>query len=222
VRSHDRGAALLVVLMCMTLLMGLGGGLVLLTATESRIAATFTGGVEGLYAAEAAIHRVLSDLAVQPDPNAILMGAVRSSFVDGDPSGVRTLPGGDALDLAPATNIERCGQPAPCSDAEIAEATAERPYGSNNPHWQLYAFAPIYQLLPGTEMPSRFYAVAWIGDDPFEEDDLPLSDGGSNQPGHGLLAVRARAYGPRGVRRTIEVVVATGANGPRILAWREL
>ena len=42
-------------------------------------------------------------------------------------------------------------------------------------------------------------------------------------PGAGVLALQAHAYGRGGVRRVVEVTVGrTPANGVRILSWREL
>ena len=132
--------ALLAVLMATTLLMALGAGLALLTATEARIAAHFAAGFEALYAADAAIERVLAELAVTADWDAVASGSARSSFVDGEPAGTRPLADGSELDLA-------------------AAGTA----GTGGP-WRLYAHAPISQLLPAGRIRSRVYVVVWVAE----------------------------------------------------------
>lgn len=224
--GEERGAALLLVLMCTTLLMALGGGLVLLTTTEARIASNFKAGMEALYAAEAGVERVLPDLIAASDWDAILDGTARSGFVDGPPSGTRVLADGSTLDLSAATSLERCGQSGSCTDAELDATTVERPYGANNPRWQLFAYGAIRDLLLDGALQSDMsdmYVVVWVADDPFEDDGEPLRDGGrATSRGHGIVSIRARAYGSYGARRGIEVTVARGVVRPRVLSWREL
>ena len=112
----DRGMALVLVLLCAMLFLALGGALVTVVSSEATISATFRESAVALSAADAAIVRVLPDLAAALDLNAILSGAVTSSFVDGPPLSPRRLPDGMSLDLAAATNVERCGQIAKRSD----------------------------------------------------------------------------------------------------------
>ena len=76
------------------LLTALGLGLVMTTMTETMITANYRDGGEAMYAADAGVERVMQDLLTVPDWNRILHGAVQSSFVDGAPSGTRTLPDG--------------------------------------------------------------------------------------------------------------------------------
>jgi hypothetical protein len=94
---------------------------------------------------------------------------------------------------------------------------------------------------------SPFYAVVMVGDDPSETDNNPLVDGsalcaagqtsGCN-PGTGVLALRAEAFGPFGAHKIIEATVSrtvraisgdaqgynsgSGQPGVRILSWREM
>jgi hypothetical protein len=94
-------------------------------------------------------------------------------------------------------------------------------------------------LLPPGSQPSLFYVVAWVADDPSEEDGDPTRDGGASIPpatgdrrlaGAGILLVRAEAFGPSGARRALEATVARGqpvdASTPpsraSIVVWREL
>jgi hypothetical protein len=219
----QRGAALIVVLMALTLLLGLGGGLAMLTTTEADLAVHFGHGLEALYAAEAGLERAMLDLRLAPDWSAALDGSARSTFAVGAPSGPRPLPAGGTLDLTAATNLELCGRTSVCSEAEMDATTAERPDGVNNPRWRPYAFGPIRDLLPAGRIRSRLYVVVWVGDDPWEIDGAPLVDGQpAVSPGHGVVRLRARAYGARGARRGIEVVVARISAGVRVVSWREL
>src|SRR6185295_18650030 len=93
VRQED-GIALVVSLMAMMLLMALGMALLMTTTTETRIAANYAGGAEALYAADAAIERVMDDILTVPDWNDILAGGRRSAFIDGPAAGTRRLPDG--------------------------------------------------------------------------------------------------------------------------------
>jgi hypothetical protein len=195
----EQGVALVIALLSMLLLTALGMALTLTTSTEGRIA----------YNYRAAVERVMQDVLTVPDWNRIVDGTVTSAFIDG-PIGERTLPGGAKLDLVQATAMVRCGKTS-CSDAAMDAFTDERPWGVNNPRWQLYAYGPISEMLPTDTINSNVYAIVWIADDPSENDGKPLTDGdtsGGPNPGKGVLSMLAHAYGPNGVRRVIEVTVA--------------
>src|SRR5438477_4394470 len=117
--NNDRGAALIVALMAMLLLSALGLALVLSTTTESTITGNFRYGQEALYAADSGVERVMDDLLTVPDWNKILDGTIRSAFIDGAPSGTRTMGDGTTIDLTQATNMANCGHVATCSVAEM-------------------------------------------------------------------------------------------------------
>jgi hypothetical protein len=205
----EGGVALILSLLCMLLLTALGMALSLTTMTEKRIASNYRDGVETIYAADASIERVMQDLLTVADWNKILDGSTTSSFVDGAP-GTRTLPDGSSFDLVQATAMVRCGKTS-CSDADMNTSTEERPWGTNNPRWQLYAYGPATDLIETATLNSHVYVVVWIGDDPAETDGLPLIDGdtgGGANPGKGVVSMLAYAYGPTGVRRVIEATVA--------------
>lgn len=211
----ERGVALITALMATTLLMALGMALMLTTMTEGRIAGNYRDGAEALYAADAAVERVVQDILTVPDWNTILDGSVTSAFIDGPPSGPRTLADGATIDLTQATNMLRCGKVTGCTDAEMNAVTADRPWGANNPRWQLYAHGPMDDLLPTGTINSPVYVIVWVADDPSENDDAPLRDGdptaaGKTPPnaGKGVIAMLAQAYGPGGVRRSVEVTLA--------------
>jgi Tfp pilus assembly protein PilX len=208
----EQGTALIIALLSMMLMMALGLALVLTTTTETRISANYREGSEALYAADAAIERVMQDLLTVPDWNTVIAdGGTTSAFIDGEP-GERTLPDGTTLDLDEATAMVRCGKIA-CTDGDISTSTDERPWGQNNPRWQLYAYGPMTDMLPTDTINSRMYVVVWVADDPAENDGQAQVDGGAavdggDNPGGGVLSLLAHAYGPDGVRRVVEVTVA--------------
>jgi hypothetical protein len=131
------------------------------------------------------------------------------------------------LDLTQQTNVVRCGKTVPCTDAEMDAVTDDRPWGPNNPRWQLFAYGPLNRLLPGNVIDSAIYVSVWVGDDSSENDNRPLEDGALNgNPGRGIIELLAYAYGRGGARRRVELTVmqtqANGQSGARILSWREV
>lgn len=205
---NERGSALVVALLSLLLLTGLGLALVLTTTSETLISGNYRDGQEALHAADAVAERVMQDLLTVPDWNDILTGETTSSFVDGPPGGTRTLPDGSTIDLAQVVNVATCGHPSSCSDAEIDAMTPDRPWATNNPRWQLYAYGPLSDLLTTNTIESPLYVIVMVGDDPSETDGDPLTDGNTSaNPGSGVLSMRAEAFGPRGVHRVVEVTV---------------
>ena len=228
--DDEHGVALVLCLMALLMLSVLGLALTITAMSETAIARNYRDGVEALYAADGAIERAIQELRVSPDWNSALAGLTTSNFMDGPSSGgVRDTVAG-SVDLTAATNLMRCGKPATCSEADVSERTDDRPWGANNPRWQLYASGPIAAMLPDAGA-SWMYVAVWIGDDPSDNDDDPLRDGGvppvgtapEENPGLGAVSLQAHAYGPGGVRRVVEVVLRRmAANGVRVLSWREV
>lgn len=148
-RQSDRGVALVVALMALLLLTAIGAALVLATSTEVLISSSFRGGVQALYAADAAVEWAAADVAaVVPDWPTLLGGSVRSPFVDGAPSGSRLLADGSVVDLS-----------------SVAAA---------NPAWRLYAYGALRDLLPISSRPSPFYVVVFVAPDPAGPERLKL------------------------------------------------
>ncbi len=211
--ADERGIALLVALMAMLLMSALGLALILMTSTETMIAGNYRNAEEGLYAADAGLERSMEDLLTIPDWNRVLTGAAKSAFVDGAP-GSRDLPGGGRLDLNQVVNMANCGHLAACSTVEMDTSTPDRPWGPNNPRYQLYAYGPISDLLPTNTISSPFYVVVLVGDDPSDNDNNPLVDGGpaadgsGKNPGAGVLAFRIEAFGPGGTHKVVEATLA--------------
>ena len=199
---NERGIALIIALLSVMLLTALGLGLVLTTSTEATISTNYRDGGEALYAADAGVERVMQDILTVPDWNRILQGVSQSSFVDGPPSGARSLPGGGATNLTSSTNLLNCGNAAGCSDADMNASTVARPYGLNNARWKLFAYAPLAEVIETGTVLSPMYVVVWIGDDPAETDNDPIKDS------NGVLLMRAQAFGPAGATSIIEVTLS--------------
>ena len=95
----------------------------------------------------------------------------------------------------------------------------------NNPRWRLYAWGPLTALFPApvtaASPPGAAYIVVLAADDPAESDGNPDRDEAPPGAGAGLLRLRAEAYGPAGVRRVAEALVARPPSGPglRVLRW---
>ena len=243
--GDERGMALLVALMAILLVMALGTALALGASVESTIARNFLNSSGALYAADAGLERTVGDLKAITDWNAVLSGTASSAFADGAPAGTRTLSDGRLINLAEIVSLANCRQASPCSSAAMDASTADRPWGSNNPRWQPFAWGPLSGLLPADDVEPPFYVVVMVGDDPSENDGDPLVDGaspcppedsGSCNPGTDRLAVRAEAFGPFGAHEILEVTIARRGAGERppdyngggdqadvrILSWREL
>ena len=60
--SDQQGSALIIALMAMMLLTALGAAVVMVSNTETHIAGNYRNSQEALYAADAAVERVLADL----------------------------------------------------------------------------------------------------------------------------------------------------------------
>ena len=217
---HEDGIAMIMAMAATLLMSALGMALVLTTSSETIISANFRAASEAIYAADAALERSIDDLVRAPDWNAVLTGSAQSGFIDGPPSGTRTLADRSTIDLGRAVNMANCGKAAVCGDADMDAVTPERPWGTNNPRWQLYAYGKLGDMLPNDRIDSPYYVLVMVGDDSSETDGKPLQDG-IDAPGAGVLALRAAALGPRGARRTIEMTIARARAGVRVLSWRE-
>ena len=227
-RTGERGLALVVTMMAITLMLALGGALVLLSTSETAIAANYRTAHEATYAADAAIERALADLRAVPDFTAALNGTVQSSFVDGAASGSRRLVDGSTIDLDQITNLANCEKATACSPADLVAVTPRRPWGISNPRWTLYAYGPLTNSLGPVGVPSPFYIVAFVGDDGAESDGDPMVDGApvgnTPNPGKGVVAIRAEAFGPKNVHSVAEATVARVQMSTelRVLSWRNV
>ena len=121
-------------------------------------------------------------------------------------------------------NLANCGRRDPCSVGEMNQITSARPWGANNPRWSLYAYGWLSNVLEETTTMSPYYVVALVADDPSENDGDPMRDGApSENPGAGILAVRAEAFGPRSAHKAVELTVRKGGSGLfQVLSWRQV
>ena len=83
-----------------------------------------------------------------------------------------------------------------------AETDTLNQWGANNPHWQLFAWGPLSDMLPNDVIDSPMYVALWVADDPAETDGNPAADS------NGTLTLHAEAIGPSGSRKIVEVTVA--------------
>jgi hypothetical protein len=219
------GSALVIVLLGTTFVLALAAAAVLLASSDMLGASRQRDARIALSAAEAALERAASEIVGVSDWNLALSGAVTSARVDGPVSTPRVLRGGRMLAPEQVANLATCGTLAACSAAACAAVTSERPWGPNNPRWRPYAYGPIDSASPGQ---AATYVVVLVGDDPSENDGDPGRDGSApDNPGAGIVVLRAEAFGPADSRRVVEAVVArvtvpTGVALPRVLSWREV
>ena len=230
--TSARGIALVLAILVTSFLTAIGLGLALMVMMDGLATGNMRGSVAMLYAADAAVELAARDLSQLDDWSAALSGHAVSAFTDGAASGTRAVPGGGTVDLTEATNRLNCGNTAPCTAAEMDANSRERPWGPNNARWQLYAYGPLRNIVQFAR-PADCYVLVWVADDGRETDADPLTDGGEDEPGHGLLRLRAEAYGASGARRAVEAEVARhclpgppGADGCRlgirVQSWKEL
>ena len=203
--ADERGTALIIALMAMMLLTALGAAVVMVSNTETHIAANYRNSQEALYAADGAVERVVQDLLLVPRWNDILAGTAQSGFVDGAMTAAKTLPGGGHVTLC-------CGQNTATGQLQTDTDTLNL-WGANNPQWKLFAWGPLGDMLPNQQIDSPMYVAVWVADDP--ADGVPDANGIAGTPdgnplvdANGTLTLHAEAIGPSGTRKVIEVTVA--------------
>ena len=216
----SRGIALVVTLIAMAAFSALGLGLVLTTSAERLTGGNYRDGVDALYAADAALELAVRELNGIADWDRVLQGVTRSGFTDGAASGSRVI-GGESLDLTTLTNELTCGRSTACADARIRQSTIDRPWGANNPRWELFLFGPLATFVDARHPLPRAYVVVWIGDDAREVDGNRLVDGGgASGEGRGILRARAEAFTATGASRAIEADLIRQGAGIHVQSWR--
>jgi hypothetical protein len=187
-------------LLATAILNAIGSGLITVANTEASIAANYRMASELAYAAEAGANAAIGDLSRETSWTNVLSGLVRSPFCDSTLSPTTTF--GDRLNLSSITATMQAA----------SDADARR--GVNNPRWRLYLYQPL-SAIARTALASS-YVVVWVADDAAEADGDPQSDS------NGLLALRAEAFGPQGMQRTIDVTLANDGAGMRLVSWRDV
>jgi hypothetical protein len=230
-RARERGVALIVAMVVLALVAAIGLGLVLTTSLEPLTAANYESSWAAFFAAEAGIAVAGHELAAIADWNAVLTGQVGSAVLERPAGPVLDLPDGSRARLSDLTNLASCGHAEPCTSAELAAFTVERPWGPNNPRWQVFGHGRIDRLLPGGDGAVPVEVVVWVGDDPGETDGDPLRDseeapGGEWSPGACVVAVRAEAFASRSGHRAIIATFSRDSPGcgagTRLVSWHEL
>ena len=194
-RGDEHGIVLIVVLVSISLLAALGAALTLATTTEVAIAANYREATETLYAAEAGVAFVMQEVTAVADWSDVATSPGQSVFVDGSPAGTRVV-GSAVLDLGDAT--DNLNAVAPAGPGAV-------------PPWVLHAFGPLQSLVPSSAGRAPAYVAVWIAN------HASSADGSMR----GALSIFGQAYGPRGSRRAVEVIVEKAGSGLRRRAWRE-
>ena len=197
----------------------LGLGLLLATASERLTGANYVDSVGALNAADAALELAAHELSRIPDFSPVLDGTVRSSLTDGAAAGPRSI-GGFAFDLTTVTNQLTCARTTDCSDARVRTSSAERPWGSNNPRWQLFLYGPLRLFAPAAHPLADAYVVVWIGDDAREVDGILVDGGGARGEGMNVVRARAESFVTGGARRAIEADLVRQEGGIHVQSWR--
>ena len=229
-RRRDEGVALVAALVVMALVAAIGLGLVLTTSLEPLAARNYETSWAAACAADAGVAIAAHELASIADWDPVLGGQVASSILSQSATTVE-LPGGSSAGLAELTNLATCGHAAACSASEAGAFTSERPWGPNNPRWQLFGHGRLDQLVSASPGVPPIEVVVWVGDDPADVDGDPYHDtrlgpAGEWRPGACVVAIRAEAFAPRFGHRTVVATVGRPdpACGPgvRVVSWRGL
>lgn len=214
----ERGAALIICLMLMTLLAGLGGALIFVVDVETAISANHRVAQEVRYGAEAGLECGIAELRAAalwtPITGApvVVTGCLAAAVPARTYDGVLIDVGGLTARLQ-AESDRRYGTTASNPDA---------------PQWRLLAHGRAAPAGVGANVAVSAYVVLWVADDIGDGDADPMSDA------NGVVVLRAEAFGPRGARAAVEAVIARapadaaeagGAaplSGVRVIAWRDV
>ena len=181
--------------MSMMLLTALAAAVVMVTNTETLISANHRNSQEALYAADAAVERIVQDLLMTPRWNDVLLGSVQSSFIDGAMTSTRPCRPADPCCSTP-TILENTATTQLQSDTDTLNL-----WGANNPRWKLFAWGPLSDVLSNSQIDSSIYVAVWVADDPADSVDGATPDGNPMNDSNGVLAPR------RGARRRDEKVI---------------
>ncbi|MGE0705802.1 MAG: hypothetical protein AB7F99_11885 [Vicinamibacterales bacterium] len=223
-KLDEKGIALVFSLLALLMLSALGAGLVMTTSTEAVISGNFRAASEARHAARAIGYRALLDLQALGSWDGVLAGVELSPFADGLPAGPRQLPGSIRIDLTEIANVANCGQAARCSAVAMAANRPGRPWAANNPLWRPYAWGSLGALEGDARPNGDYLVVALVGDDGGENDGDPQADGTSvTNPGSGRILVRGLAFGPRGIRSSVELTLVRRSSGAvNVLSIKDL
>lgn len=222
--TDNRGFGLLTVLLWLSLLMTTALGVALATSAEPPATSALHDRLRLARAAESAVSLAIASLAAQRDWSLVPAAGVPSPFTDGAP-GPR-LVAGLPLDLVEATRQRTCGRVAPCDDVATSMVAADRPWGVRNPRWRLVVHLPLADIDAVAARACPCYLIAWVADDPADDDGDPARDAPPGVAGHGVLLVRGVAVGGAGALAEAEALVAQPCRrshlpcgGSRVQSW---
>ncbi len=219
-----RGFGLLTVLLWLSLLATMALGVALATSAEPLATSALHDRLRMSRAAESAVALAMATLAAEADWTLIPGTGVASPFIDGAP-GPRTFAG-RTFDLVVETRLRTCGRTSLCDDAATASVAAARPWGERNPRWRLVVHQALTAVDPVAARACPCYLVAWVSDDPADDDGDPARDAPPGVSGHGVLLVRGAAIGGGGALAEVEALVARPCRrsnlncpGIRVQSW---
>lgn len=219
-----RGFGLLSVLLWLALLATAALGVALVTSAEPPATSALHDRLRLARGAESAVALAMSTLAAHADWTDVPAGLLTSPFVDGAP-GPRLVDGA-AVDLLVETRLRTCGRATPCDDLAVTTTSPARPWGVRNPRWYLLLHAPLADIDAVAGRICRCYLMAWVSDDPADDDGDPLRDAPAGVEGHGVLVVRGAAVGSQGALAEVEALVAqpcrrsnAPCRGIRVQSW---
>ena len=229
-RGPERGVALFAALAILMLVSAIGLGLALTTSLEPTIASAHEASLSSAYVAEAGLAIALHELRGIADWNLVLSGQTRSAILQSGAGADWFLPDGTRADVRSLTNLANCGHAAVCTSAELDAFTTDRPWGPNNPRWQLFGYGRLDQLASTDPVLPPGGVIIWVGDDPAELDadplhDTPFATDGAPRSGAGVIVLRAEGFGIRGAHRVLTMTVsrAPAAGSPPVAGgWREI
>lgn len=222
--ADTRGFGLLTVLVWLSLLATTALGVALATSAEPPSTSALHDRLRLARAAESAVSLAVASLAAQADWSLVPGAGVASPFTDGAP-GVRSVAG-VPFDLVAETRQRTCGRVTPCDDVATSTVAAGRPWGVRNPRWRLVVHVPLADVDATAARACPCYLVAWVADDPADDDGDPARDAPPGVAGHGVLLVRGAAIGGAGSLAEAEALVAQPCRrsnlpcgGSRVQSW---
>ena len=197
-RHAEAGSALLAAMAGGAVVSALAAALVAVVMIEEAVEANHRRGVQALYAADGLLASVVAELSGAADWSVLPDGSGPSRFAAGPAAA--TLPDGSVVDAEAETRALAAGR--------------DRP---GDPRWRLFARGWFGDLVGAPDRVPRLYLLAWIRDGAADPDPDP--DAGPQGGVDGRLVVRAAAFGPFRVERTVEATLVREAAAVRVAAW---
>ena len=157
--ANQEGSALIIALMAMMLLTALGAAVVMVSNTESRSAGNYRNSQEALYAADAAVERVVQDLLLVPAGTTSSTAPRSPALSTATTTADQTLPGGGHGDALLRRQHRHRSASGRHRHARICGARTIRA-GSFSPG------ARSSNMLPDNQIDSSMYVAVWVADDP--------------------------------------------------------